>query len=257
MRLPPDARIGRVDLTVHDLEGELKFYETILGLRVLDRQGNVAHLGTDTPIVALHEDATAIRRPRSAAGLYHMAILVPTRAALGGVLRRLVDHRWPLEGASDHHVSEALYLSDAEGNGIEVYADRPRSVWQHDGKIHMTTGPMDVQSVIAEAPAAAAPPPGTIMGHVHLQVGDVPTAEAWYRETLGLDLTARYGGQASFLSVGGYHHHLGMNAWQSRGAPPAKDGETGLKSYTFAVPGLHKAHEARDPAGNLVLMERL
>lgn len=252
-RLPDATRIGRVDLTVRDLDREVRFYRDALGLRVLREDKGYAELGADAPIVGLHEDATAPPRPRVAAGLYHMAVLLPTRRALGGLLRRLAPLR-VLEGASDHAVSEALYLSDPEGNGIEVYADRPRDAWPRaaEGGIGMTTQSMDVDGVLAEA---AAPldrmPDGTRMGHVHLQVGDVPAAEAWYRD-LGFDVTARYGPQASFLSAGGYHHHVAVNAWQSRGAPPARGDELGLRSFTVVVPGIPEAREMRDPAGNVV-----
>ena len=251
-KLPGETRIGRVDLTVRDLEGELRFYRDALGLRVLRQEDGHAELGADAPIVGLHADPAVPPRPRVASGLYHMAILLPTRAALGGLLRRLAPLR-VLEGASDHAVSEALYLSDPEGNGIEVYADRPRASWPREGDgIGMTTQPMDVDGVLAEAAEPLQEmPAGTRMGHVHLQVGDVPAAEAWYRD-LGFDVTARYGPQASFLSAGGYHHHVAVNSWSSRGAPPARGDELGLRSYTIEVPGLKEAREERDPAGNVV-----
>ena len=255
-KLPDATRIARVDLTVRDLDREVRFYRDALGLRVLREEEAHAELGADAPIVGLHADPAAPPRPRVAPGLYHMAILLPTREALGGMLRRLAPQR-VLEGASDHAVSEALYLSDPEVNGIEVYADRPRDAWPRAGEgIAMTTQSMDVDGVLAAAkePLREAPD-GTRMGHVHLQVGDVPAAEAWYRD-LGFDVTARYGPQASFLSAGGYHHHVAVNAWNSRGAPPARGDELGLRSYTIEVPGLREAREARDPAGNVVRLVR-
>lgn len=257
-KLPDATSIGRVDLTVHDLERELRFYRDALGFRVLREEKGFAEVGADEPIVGLHEDPTAPPRPRVASGLYHMAILLPSREALGGMLRRLAPMR-VLEGASDHHVSEALYLSDPEGNGIEIYADRPREKWSRDngGGIAMTTQSMDVEGVLHEAAEPLKEVPvGTRMGHVHLQVGDVPAAEKWYVD-LGFDVTARYGPQASFLSAGGYHHHVAVNAWQSRGAPPAKGDELGLRSYTIVVPGLDREREERDPAGNVVRLTAL
>lgn len=254
-KLPDDARIGRVDLTVRDLDREARFYQDTLGLRVLARREREVELGADRTIVILHEDTEAPPRPRVAAGLYHMAILLPTRQALGAMLRKLAPLR-VLEGASDHLVSEALYLSDPEGNGIEIYADRPRAEWAREGGgLAMGTSAMDVDDVLSEAPGPLAhAPAGTRMGHVHLQVGDVPAAEAWYRE-LGFDLTAKYGEQASFLSVGGYHHHVAVNAWNSRGAPPATHGMLGLRSYTIEAPGLRE-ETLVDPAGNVVRLAR-
>lgn len=251
-KLPDATSIKRVDLTVRDLEKETRFYEDVLGLRVLSRAAGAVELGADAPIVGLHEDATAPQRPRVASGLYHMAIVLPSRAALAGAIRKLGPLR-VLEGASDHHVSEALYLSDPEGNGIEIYADRPRSEWRSEGgSIAMATAAMDVEDVLAEsAEPLKEMPAGTRMGHVHLQVGDVPAAERWYA-ALGFDVTARYGPQASFLSAGGYHHHVAVNSWASRGAPPAKGDELGLRSFTVQVPGLAAPRDERDPAGNVV-----
>lgn len=252
-KLPDTARIQRVDLTVRDLDRELAFYRDTLGFRLHHMGERTAELGGDAPFLGLHEDPEAPPRPRVASGLYHMAILLPTREALGGMLRKLAPRRI-LEGASDHAVSEALYLSDPERNGIEIYADRPREAWREEGgAIAMSTQAMDVEGVLAMSPTELAEVPGaTRMGHVHLQVGDVLAAEAWYRDVIGFDVTARYGPQASFLSAGGYHHHVAVNSWQSRGAPPSKGDELGLKSFSIVVPGLEKAAESRDPAGNLV-----
>lgn len=238
-KLPAQTEVDAVDLTVTDLARALELYQGVLGLRVLRREGAVAHLGAERAILRLHEDPRAPQRPRGASGLYHVAYLLPDRAHLGRLIRRFIDLRHPVEGASDHFVSEALYLSDPDGNGIEVYADRPRERWTRtDGSVTMTTKPLDIESLLHAAgdePYAGAPD-GTKVGHVHLQVSDVPRAEAFYRDALGLDVTARYGPDASFLSAGGYHHHVAVNAWGSRGGPRAPDGAIGLLEYALRVP---------------------
>lgn len=233
-----DARIEAVDLVVKDLDAALGVYRDVLGFRVLKQEGRVAHVGAETPFLRLHERPDARERPARASGLYHVAYLLPSRADLGAFLRRLIETQWPVQGASDHDVSEAVYLSDVDGNGIEVYADRPRSEWRRtsDGGIHMTTAPMDVQGVLA---AATGPferaPDGTRVGHVHLHVGDWRSAERFYRDAVGFDLMTRYPG-ASFLAAGGYHHHVAVNEWLGHGAPPAPEDAVGLTEFTIALP---------------------
>ena len=244
-RLPDGVRLGRVQLQVADLARSLAFYEDILGLRVLDRPTGQAVLGPqedDTPLVELVERPGAqpmSRRERL--GLYHFALLLPGRAALG----RFVQHLSEMDiqaGMSDHLVSEAVYLSDPDGLGIEVYADRPRETWQHDGRqIAMATNPLDAKSLVeaaGEAPWTGVPP-GTVIGHVHLHVGDIERATAFYHEALGFDKTVWSYPGALFLSAGGYHHHLGTNTWAA-GAPPATDGDAQLLEWTLVLP------EARD-----------
>ena len=293
MSLPPDARIGAVELTVMDLANQLRFYEGVLGAKVLSRDATSADLGcveaasAETGrgvrhvLVKLVEDPKAAPRPWRSTGLYHMAIVLPTRADLGRLIEHLVRKKWPLQGASDHDVSEALYLADAEGNGIEVYADRPRAEWTRlQDRIQMGVAPMDVDAVIAEGGGApwTGMPEGTRVGHVHLQVADVPAAEAFYRDAIGFDVQARMGDAASFLSAGGYHHHVGLNSWQSRGAAPPPPHSTGLREFEIVVPDakaveavaarLHErgiAHDhdekgvlsTRDPSGNVVRVTAL
>jgi catechol 2,3-dioxygenase len=174
-------------------------------------------------------------------GLYHFAILTPSRYELSRVLNHLVDSRTPIGGASDHAVSEALYLTDPDGHGIEIYRDRPRDEWpEMNGRINMTLDPFDAQGVLAELAKNPAEweglHPDTKIGHVHLHVADIAAAEKFYVETLGFDLVLRYGGSASFISAGGYHHHLGLNVWAGQGAPPPPDDACRLLYYVIDVP---------------------
>jgi catechol 2,3-dioxygenase len=240
-RLPEAAHIGRVRLQVADLERSIAYYETVIGFRVIDRSGPVARMGAhgdDRVLVELHEKpgARSVAR-RGHIGLYHFAILLPDRAALGRFLAHLGD-LGVRAGMSDHFVSEALYLSDPDGLGIEVYADRPRSAWREaDGELAMTTIPLAVESVIAAAKGEpwTGAPPGTTIGHVHLYVRDLDQAEAFYHRGLGLDKVVWSYPGALFMSAGGYHHHLGTNTWAA-GAPLATDDEARLLDWEVVVP---------------------
>jgi catechol 2,3-dioxygenase len=245
--LPAATALGPVRLTVADLASTAAFYERVIGLHELRRDGDEATLGTaaGAPLVELVERADAAPRPRRSSGLFHLALLLPTRADLAFALRRIALARHPLQGASDHLVSEALYLADPEGNGIEIYRDRPRSEWgrEQDGQIRMATLPLDLDSVIAELPrdlADDAPDPGVpdgaVMGHVHLQVSDLDAAEAFYAGVLGFDVVVRGYPGALFVSAGGYHHHLGLNTWASLGAVANAPGTRGLDRYTVTLP---------------------
>lgn len=236
-RLPPQTSMGPVHLRVRDLDLALDYYEGMLGMRALEKRPEGAVLGSDHPILRLTGDPDAPRRALRTTGLYHVAILLPTRADLARILEHFSAFRQPLDGAADHLVSEALYMSDPEGNGIEVYADRPRSGWRwEDGKLQMSTTAIDIAGLLAEAGDEEwkGMPDGTRVGHVHLNVGDVPAAERFYRD-LGFDLTTRYGAEASFLSAGGYHHHLAVNGWAGRGAAPPPPGSAGLVEYVVRV----------------------
>ena len=271
--LPPTTRMGEVHLAVPDVERSLSLYRDVLGFRVLKETGDGLRLGGDAPVLRLTHEPDAAPRPRGTTGLFHAAYLLPGRADLGRLIRRLVETQHPIEGASDHLVSEALYLRDPDGNGIEVYADRPRETWRwEDRRLHMATLPMDVRGVLASAGDEPwrGLPAGTTLGHVHLNVGDVPSAEGFYRDAVGFDVTTRYGDQATFLSAGGYHHHLAANTWEGRGARAPPQGTLGLRDYSIVV-GSRDALEgvearlekrgaplsregdallARDPAGN-------
>jgi catechol 2,3-dioxygenase len=241
-RLPAATRLGRVRLQVADLARSLPFYEAVLGMRTVARDGTratlAAHGAGDTPLVELHERPGARAVPRRGRlGLYHFAILLPDRAALG----RFVEHLARLgayAGMSDHAVSEAVYLTDPDGLGIEVYADRPRESWRYEGRqLFMTTAPLDTASLVRAAGGApwTGMPPGTTIGHVHLHVGDVEQGAAFYHAGLGFDKVVWSYPGALFLSAGGYHHHLGTNSWAA-GAPAATDDDARLLSWDVVVP---------------------
>lgn len=268
--------VGPVALTVADLDRQVGFYRDALGLAVHCQDGTSAALGAGGRDLVLLEERPDAPRPRRSTGLYHLAILLPARRDLARALRHLAEARVPFQGFADHLVSEAIYLADPEGNGIEVYRDRPREEWIYDGgNLRMTTDPLDVEGVMGELQGDGEPwaglPAGTRMGHVHLRVSDLAAAEAFYRDLLGLDVTTRYGSGASFLSKEGYHHHLGLNTWESRGAAPPPEGALGLKSFRLHLPAAEvrrirtaagergiAAEETdgglllRDPAGNAV-----
>lgn len=236
-------RIGKVTLKVRDLDAVSSFYQRVLGLTEIARAAGSATLGAaGTPLLVLEENPALIRGERRQAGLFHTAFLMPTRADLARWLGHVAEVRVPLHGASDHIVSEAIYLADPEGNGIEVYVDRPVSRWlDANGDIQMTTDPLDVQDLLAAGRGAAwtgFPEQGSI-GHVHLQVGDTAEADRFYRDVLGFGVTVDYPG-ASFYGSGGYHHQLAGNIWNSRGAARRPEGMAGLDAVEVLV---------RDPAG--------
>lgn len=215
--LPPETRVGRVALTVADLDAVAEFYQSVAGLAVHERDGVHAILGDGaTPLLELRETATASERPRAAAGLFHTAIRVPSRGALGDALRR-IESSWRLSGAADHRVSEALYFQDPEGNGVEIYHDRPRSAWGETaaGEIEMATEPLATDALREAAAGEEEAPTGTDIGHVHLEVTDLAAARAFYADALGMTVRATYDG-ADFLAAGDYHHHVGINVWNGR-----------------------------------------
>jgi catechol 2,3-dioxygenase len=229
--------IGAVTLRVHDLPALTAYYRDAIGLRLIRQDGGSADLGVGERVLVRLEAGAA--GPASAAGLFHLAILLPSRRDLADWLRHTAQMRIPLDGASDHLVSEALYLADPEGNGIEIYRDRKRTEWPRgsDGGIAMATERLDLEALIAEADAGpyAGMPEGTRMGHIHLRIGDTAAAEAFYRDRLGFELMVRYPG-ASFLASGGYHHHIAGNIWGSRGAGPRRPGEAGLDRFELTAP---------------------
>lgn len=211
--------VGAVSLTVADLASSVDYYRDAVGLRVLEEEGGRAALGVDTVLVRLIEESGALPDLDSA-GLFHLALLVPERADLAAWVQHAIDERVPVDGASDHVVSEAIYLTDPDGHGIEIYADRPRDVWEGRVQESLTTLPLDIPSLLSEADPASpweGLPVGTTMGHIHLRVTDLGESLAWYRDVLGLDLMASYGSQAAFLAADGYHHHVGINTWRSGG----------------------------------------
>jgi catechol 2,3-dioxygenase len=232
--IDPVLRIGAVELAVSDLPRSVDFYERVLGLPLISHDEDSALLGADRehPLLALSALADPAAVPPGSTGLFHVAWLHPSRATLAETVRRVAGERWPFDGASDHGVSEALYLSDPDGLGIEIYVDRPRELWDRPADGHgvkMVTLPLDLDDLLAtSAEATAAMAAGTAIGHVHLKVADVPRAVAFYRDALGLDEQARLPA-AGFLSAGGYHHHIGVNSWQSQGGSPASENAPGLR----------------------------
>jgi catechol 2,3-dioxygenase len=232
-----------VSLTVAELDRSRMFYERAIGLRATELDNGALALGVagESPLIELRGDTSAPRLNRRAPGLYHLAILMPTRLDLAFALARLAEARWPLDGASDHLVSEALYLSDPDGNGIEIYRDRPRDEWRRVGdQLQMSTLPLDLDGLVAELRVASelqtSAPAGTTIGHVHLQVGNLEEAEAFYHGVLGFDVMVRDYPGALFVSAGGYHHHIGLNTWHSAGAAMAPSGSVGLRSFAVDLP---------------------
>lgn len=268
-----------IRLKVTDLEREREFYERAIGLRPVGEPDRVVRLGADgAEIVELAAKPDAAPRPNGTTGLFHLAILVPSREELARALVRVLRAGWRLTGASDHLVSEALYLNDAEGNGIELYRDRPRAEWRYeDGSVQMSTLPLDVQGLLGELEGAddePGMPAGTRLGHVHLNVADLDAAESFYAGTLGFDVTVRGYPGALFFATDGYHHHIGVNTWAGPGAPAPPAGSRGLQWFELAVGDAarvddlaHRLEQAgteierlpegvrtRDPSGNGLLI---
>jgi catechol 2,3-dioxygenase len=250
--------IGAVRLRVADLEGLRGYYERTIGLRTLERDGDVVRLGVDAPLLELVGDPDAPPAPPRSTGLFHFAILVPSRPDLAQAVRRVAGAGERFTGASDHFVSEALYLRDPEGNGIEIYRDRPREDWEREpnGELRMGTVALDIDAVMAELPADGdgGMPDGTVIGHVHLQVSELARTETFYAGELGLDVTVRSYPGALFLSRDGYHHHVGANTWASAGASPSPAGSRGLEWFEMRHPD--RAGLVTDPSGNRLLLRR-
>lgn len=242
--LPPTTWLGPVTLRIADGDLVTRFYSSMLGYEItgFGEQLTATPPGSAVPHFLFEVDPQAPPRPPQAPGLYHAAILLPTRAELARVLRHLVERRWPLLGASDHGVSEALYLTDPEGNGLELYVDRPRTHWPRTttGELAMVTEPLDLRDLLHELQRDPSPwsrmPGDARIGHVHLQVSSLDRAERFYVELLGFSVTQRSYPGALFVAVDGYHHHLGLNIWNSRRAAPAPPGSRGLVRFSIIVP---------------------
>jgi catechol 2,3-dioxygenase len=237
----PDTTVGYVHLTVANLERALTFYQDKLGFQLHWRDGDTAYLGAGGSDLLVLTELPGARSVSGVTGLYHFAILTPSRVALAQSLRHLAETRTPLQGFSDHLVSEALYLADPDGNGIEIYRDRPRGEWpRQNGQLQMATDPLDIEGILAELGPQPEPwtglQPETIIGHVHLHMATIPGAEAFYIDTLGFDPILRYGPSASFVSAGGYHHHLGLNTWAGVNAPPPPPDAVGLRYFSITLP---------------------
>ncbi|GGE08332.1 catechol 2,3-dioxygenase [Gemmobacter megaterium] len=252
--------MGRVALVVRDIDKVGAWYEQAVGLHLLRRDGETAWYGAgDTVLLELRRDTAARMRDRNEAGLFHTAFLLPDRASLGQWVADAAARQTRVDGAADHLVSETLYLTDPEGNGVEIYADRPREAWTRRGiEVQMASDPLDIPALVASAAGREAwqgVPDGTVIGHVHLQAGAIPDADAFYSGVLGLDLTARYPG-ASFYAADGYHHHLGANIWNSRGAAPRSFPSTGLAEVEIRLDAT-RAAAIRDRATVATVGDRL
>lgn len=240
--ISPALRCGTVALIVADLGRALRYYEQRIGLQIRRQESGAAWLGAGgEDLLHLIEQRGVRPVQRGRTGLYHFAILTPARSDLGRTLQHLIATETPIDGASDHAVSEALYLTDPDGHGIEIYRDRPRSEWPvTPGGLRMTIDPFDFRGVVAAAGGSGVTYTGmhraTVIGHVHLHVADLPRAEAFYVDALGLDLMQRFQGQASFVAAGGYHHHLGLNVWAGVGAPPPPADAARLAWYELVLP---------------------
>jgi catechol 2,3-dioxygenase len=241
--IDPNLRIDSVELAVSDLPRSIDFYERLLGLPLLSNDDETAWLGPDRerPALQLTRLPSPVPAPPRSTGLFHVAWLHPTRESLAATVKRIAAGGWSFEGASDHGVSEALYLSDPDGLGIEIYVDRPRERWERpaDGHgVRMYTIPLDLEDLLAQSTEhpSAAIAPGSGIGHVHLKVAEVPRANAFYRDALGFEEQAEIP-SAAFLSAGGYHHHVGLNSWQSQGGAPAPESAPGLRRVSFELPG--------------------
>ena len=240
--LAPGTRLGAVHLNVSDLARSVAFYREHIGLAPRDAAGDgtVAHLHAGGPdLLVLHGRPDAPRAPR-ATGLYHVAYRVPSRAALGATLMHLGASGTPLTGASDHGVSEAVYLPDPDDLGIEIYCDRPREAWTFvDGQLRMVNDELDVRGLLAAA-ATAGPwtglAAGSVIGHIHLHVGHIEAADHFYVGLLGFERVARLGDSALFVAAGDYHHHVGLNTWRGVGAPPPPAGAIGLDHFVVELP---------------------
>ena len=236
--LPPETHIGAVHLSVTNLTGTSAFYRDVLGFRGGERDGAMRLSASGEPPhdLVLHPAPAGAARLRTA-GLYHVAILLPSRAHLAQGLRRLIDAGAPIEGASDHAVSEAVYLHDPEGNGIEIYADRSRDRWPvRGGSLEMTTKALDLEDLFRSGTGRwQGMPPGTRIGHIHLRVNDLARAEEFYAGILGFEVMLRGYPGALFLAAGGYHHHIGLNTWAGV-LPPVDPAGPGLRYFTVQVP---------------------
>lgn len=237
---PPTIFASRIHLNVGDLERSRTFYQDVLGLRVLnknDRSMVFTANGAD-PLLTIEQTPLVLARRSRMAGLYHFALLLPTRNDLAAAMVRLLKVSYPLQGGADHAVSEAIYLADPDGNGIELYRDRPPEQWKwRDGRVFMPTDALD-EHILEDWDGSRwqGLPGETILGHMHLQVADLRKTETFYCQGLGFDLVAQYGKEADFLSTGGYHHHIGLNTWRSRGNPQPDENAVGMKNFTLCYP---------------------
>ena len=245
----PNMYSSHVQLKVSNLARSIEYYTTIIGFKVLNQTEDTAYFTFDgkTSLLSIVQVSNAQPLQQGYTGLYHFALLLPSRKDLGNIVQHFVELNIRL-GAGDHHVSEAIYLNDPDGNGIEIYVDRNENewIWQNDGHVYMTTEQLNFQPILAEADGTwNGLPEGTVMGHVHLSVSDLAATEKFYTNVLDYEVVTRYGGQALFISTGKYHHHIGLNTWQSNNGKPSPANAVGLKSYTVVLEGADYAEKVK------------
>ncbi|MGG2056489.1 VOC family protein [Lysinibacillus pakistanensis] len=274
----PNTYVTNVEIKVSDLQRSLTYYQEVIGFKVLQQESHKATFTADgkTALLTIVQPETVEEKTRFTTGLYHFALLLPSRRDLANVISHF--HKNGVYfGASDHDVSEALYLSDPDKNGIEIYADRPEDKWTwHSNQVHMVTEPLNIQSILAEGNDTwSGLPTGTVMGHIHLSVSNLTEAEEFYTKGLGFDIVTRYGTQALFISTGRYHHHIGLNTWYSENAPKLGEHQVGLKTFSLRldneqqvatmkenlraigapVTDIAGGFQTEDPAGNKILLK--
>lgn len=235
----PNMYISHVQLKVSNLERSIQYYEQIIGFKTLLNENGIAYLTFDgkTSLLSLVEVKDALPLRDGYTGLYHFALLLPTLKDLGNIVQHFINNNVRI-GASDHHVSQALYLNDPDGNGIEIYVDRDNSNWHWDERnnVHMTTTHLDFNPILAAADGHwDGLPAKTVMGHIHLSIKNIAESEAFYTKLLDYETVLHYGAQALFVSTGHYHHHIGFNTWQSQNGQPAPENAVGLKCYTIVL----------------------
>lgn len=274
----PNTYVTNVEIKVSDLQRSLTYYKEIIGFKVLQQESNRATLTADgkTALLTIVQPESVEQKTRTTSGLYHFALLLPTRPDLANIITHFRQSSVYF-GASDHDVSEALYLRDPDENGIEIYVDRPENDWTwRNDQVHMVTEPLNIPAILVEANGSwEGLPANTVMGHIHLSVSNLAAAEEFYTKGLGFDIVTRYGEQALFISTGRYHHHIGLNTWYSEGAPKLGDNQIGLKSYSLRLDNEVQANKIKanlrkigasvidinggfqtvDPAGNAILLK--
>ncbi len=261
--LPKNTRLGEVHLNISNLSKSLDFYQQSLGLQVNRQEGKTAYLGAGGKDFLVLTEISDAAVPHRNTGLYHFALLLPTRLALGQFIQNLVDTQTQVQGMVDHIVSEAIYLPDPDGNGIEVYRDKPEDQWQYEpnGDIRMANLPLDIDGIMAELKEGEQwekLSDGSVLGHMHLHVRQIPEGIDFYKDIIGLDLMMEWGQTAAFLSSGGYHHHLGINTWNGVGASPPPPKSIGLDHFSVILPSSLEIQKivSRADQANITIEER-